>query len=254
MRFENKVAIVTGAGSGMGRSTALSFAREGAQVFITDINESTLEQTRQEIQSGGGRVTATAGDATRAEVVRQVIAKALDTSGHIDILFNHVGGMPSGIVTKSFLSDDENIWQAYIELNLITTLRFSRAVLENMIQNRAGKIINMGSGAGRQGAAGLVLYSTTKGGVISFTKSLAKEVAPYNINVNCVCPGPIATPALLRSIEGHPEALQAYQAAIPLKRLGKPAEVAETVLFLASEEAAFITGQAISIDGGQVML
>jgi 2-hydroxycyclohexanecarboxyl-CoA dehydrogenase len=254
MRFKNKTVIVTGAGSGMGRSAALSFAKEGAAVFITDINKSALEQTVRDIRSSGGNVTATAGDATRINVVRKVVGKSLEQSGRIDVLFNHVGGMPAGVVSKSFLEDDETIWKAFIELNLITALRFTRAVLENMIKNRSGKIINMGSEAGRQGAAGLVLYSAAKGGVIAFTKSIAKEVAKYNINVNCVCPGPIATDALLRSIERNPDSLCAYRAAIPLGRLGKPEEVVNTVLFLASEEASFITGQAIGIDGGQVMI
>jgi 2-hydroxycyclohexanecarboxyl-CoA dehydrogenase len=254
MRFKNKTVIVTGAGSGMGRSAALSFAKEGAAVFITDINKSALEQTVRDIRSSGGNVTATAGDATRINVVRKVVGKSLEQSGRIDVLFNHVGGMPAGVVSKSFLEDDETFWKAFIELNLITALRFTRAVLENMIKNRSGKIINMGSEAGRQGAAGLVLYSAAKGGVIAFTNSIAKEVAKYNINVNCVCPGPIATDALLRSIERNPDSLCAYRAAIPLGRLGKPEEVVNTVLFLASEEASFITGQAIGIDGGQVMI
>jgi 2-hydroxycyclohexanecarboxyl-CoA dehydrogenase len=254
MRFEHQTVIITGAGSGMGRSAALSFAREGAAVVITDINTTTLEETARDIRSSGGQVTAIGGDATRREGVRMVVETALTQSGRIDVLFNHLGGMPAGVVSRSFLTDDESIWQAFIDLNLITTLRFTRAVLENMIKNRSGKIINMGSGAGREGASGLVPYSAAKGAVIAFTKSIAKEVAQYNINVNCVCPGPIATPALLKSVERNPDALKAYQSAIPLKRLGEPEEVAATVLFLASEEASFITGQAISIDGGQVMI
>jgi len=254
MRFKGKSVIVSGAASGMGRAAARAFALEGARVFITDIDEANLQQTRQAILAAGGVVEAIAGDATRVETIQKVVARALDDGGRIDILFNHVGGMPAGVVTKSFLIDDESVWRAFIDLNLITTLRFSRAVLDNMIKYRSGKIINMGSGAAREGAAGLVLYSSAKGAVVSFTKSLAKEVAQYNINVNCVCPGPIATDALLRSVEHNPEALKAYQASIPLRRLGKPEEVAATVLFLASEEAAFITGQALSIDGGQVMI
>jgi 2-hydroxycyclohexanecarboxyl-CoA dehydrogenase len=254
MRFENKIAIVSGAGAGMGKSTAIGLAREGAEVFITDINAAALQQTEREIQSQGGKVKAIAGDATQKELVNSLVEKALEPSGKIDILFNYVGGMPAGVISKSFLLDDENVWEAFLDLNLRTTLRFTRAVLPGMIKSRSGKIINTGSGAAREGAAGLVLYSAVKGGVIAFTKSLAKEVAQYNINVNCICPGPIATPSLLKSIESHPESLKAYQAAIPLRRLGLPEEVASSVLFLASEESSFITGQALSIDGGQVMI
>jgi 2-hydroxycyclohexanecarboxyl-CoA dehydrogenase len=213
----------------------------------------TLAQTTQEIVSFHGQVKWAAGDATQTELGKQVVEQALEPSGRIDILFNYVGGMPSGIPSVPFVQAGEKIWQAYLNLNLITTLRFTQAVLGSMIKNQAGKIINTGSGAAREGAAGLVLYSAAKGGVIGFTKSLAKEVARHHISVNCICPGPIATLSLLKSVEGHPAALQAYQSGILLGRLGKPEEVAATVLFLASEEAAFITGQAISLDSGQVM-
>jgi 2-hydroxycyclohexanecarboxyl-CoA dehydrogenase len=254
MRFDQKIAIITGAGAGMGRSAALGFAGEGAYVIINDIDAAALEVTTREIRSAGGKVTAIAGDATKNACVQSVVGKALEQSGRIDILFNYVGGMPAGVVLKSFMSDDEAVWDAVIELNLKSTLRFTRAVLESMIRNRSGKIINTGSGAGRSGSAGMSLYSAAKGAVIAFTKSIAREMAQYNINVNCVCPGPVATPALLKSVEGKPEMLKAYEASIPLKRLGRPEEVAGTVLFLASEEASFITGQALSIDGGQVMI
>jgi 2-hydroxycyclohexanecarboxyl-CoA dehydrogenase len=253
MRFANRTAIITGAGSGMGRSAALGFAREGAQVVINDIAEASLEDTAREIRAAGGRVIAIPGDATWNECVRTVVGKALEQSGKIDILFNYVGGIPAGISLKSFMQDAETVWSAVLDLNLKPTLGFTRAVLDNMIQNRYGKIINTGSGAGRTGGAGMALYATAKGGVIAFTKSIAREVAPYNINVNCVCPGPVATPAMLKSVEGKPHMLKAYQESIPLKRLGQPEEIASTVLFLASEEASFITGQTLSIDGGQVM-
>jgi 2-hydroxycyclohexanecarboxyl-CoA dehydrogenase len=254
MRFDHRTAIITGAGAGMGRSAALGFAGEGAHVFINDIDEATLENTAREIRAAGGQVTAVAGDATTSDCVRNVVGKALEQSGRIDILFNYVGGIPAGVSMKSFIQDDEKVWDPVIELNLKPTLRFTRAVLESMIKNRYGKIINTGSGAGRTGSAGMALYSTAKGAVIAFTKAIAKEVAQYNINVNCICPGPVATPALLKSVEGKPDILKAYQESIPWKRLGRPEEVAGTVLFLASEEASFITGQALSIDGGQVMI
>jgi 2-hydroxycyclohexanecarboxyl-CoA dehydrogenase len=253
MRFENRVAIITGAGAGMGRAAAAGFAREGAAVFITDIDAATLKETAREIRSAGGKVTANAGDARKDETVRIIVEKALEPYGRIDILFNYVGGQPAGVAMQPFTLHDESVWEAFIDLNLKTTFRFTQAVLDSMIKNKYGKIINTGSGAAREGAAGFVVYSATKGGVIAFTRSLAKEVARYNINVNCICPGPIATPALLKSIEGKPESLKAYQDGIPLHRLGQPEDAASAVLFLASEEASFITGQTLGIDGGQVM-
>jgi 2-hydroxycyclohexanecarboxyl-CoA dehydrogenase len=254
MRFDHRTAIITGAGAGMGRAAALGFAGEGAHVFINDIAQASLEDTARQIRTAGGRVTAVAGDATQSECVRNIVEKALAQSGKIDILFNYVGGPNAGIPLKSFMLDDEAVWDGVINLNLKTTLRFTRAVLDGMIKNRYGKIINTGSGAGRTGAAGMALYAAAKGGVIAFTKSLALEVARYNINVNCVCPGPVATPALLKGVESNPAMLKAYQDSIPLKRLGRPEEISSAVLFLASEEASFITGQTLSIDGGQVMI
>ncbi len=254
MRFTNRTAIVTGAGAGMGRAAALGLAREGAIVFVNDIVDDSLEDTAREIRAAGGQVTAIAGDATSSVCAQKVIEKALEQTGKIDILFNYVGGIPAGITLKSFMLDPETVWDAVIELNLKPTLRFTRAALDSMIRNHYGKIINTGSGAGRSGGAGMALYSTAKGGVIAFTKAIAREVARFNINVNCVCPGPVATPAMLKSVEGKPEVLKAYQESIPLKRLGRPEEIASTVLFLASEEASFITGQTLSIDGGQVMI
>ena len=131
---------------------------------------------------------------------------------------------------------------------------FTRAVLDSMIKQNYGKIINTGSGAGKAGSAGMAVYSTTKGGIIAFTKAIAREVAPYNINVNCVCPGPIETPSLLKMVGAVPDLRKAFEESIPIKRLGLPEEVARAVLFLASDEASYITGQAVSIDGGQTMI
>ncbi|MBN1189728.1 MAG: SDR family oxidoreductase [Dehalococcoidales bacterium] len=254
MRFENRVAVITGAGAGMARSAAVAFAGEGAHVFINDIDEAELENTAREVRSAGGRVTAIAGDAAKSECVQNVVGKALEQYGRIDILFNYVGGIPAGISLKSFTEDSESVWDPVIELNLKPTLRFTRAVLGGMIQRKYGKIINTGSGAGRTGVAGMSLYSTSKGAVIAFTKAIAREVAPYSINVNCICPGPTATPTMLKGIEGRPELLKAYESTTPMKRLGRSEEVAAAVLFLASDEASFITGQALSVDGGQVMI
>ena len=254
MRFDKKVVIITGAGVGMGRSAALAFAKEGACVFINDIDEASLNATSDEIRSAGGIVNAIKGDATKSECVKAVVGTALDQYGKIDILFNYVGGIPGWLSTQPFIQDTEADWDATIELNLKPTLMFTGAVLKSMIKQKYGKIINAGSEAGRIGEPLMAVYSATKGAIIAFTKAIAKEVSPYNINVNCVCPGPIETPNFLEKVGAKQDLLKLFMDAVPLKRLGRPEEVANAVLFLASDEASYITGQALSIDGGQVMM
>ena len=191
MRFDKKVAILTGAGAGMGRAAALAFAKEGAYVFINDIDEARLNDTANEVQSAGGAITAIKGDATKIECVNAIVGKALEQHGKIDILFNYVGGIPGSLSAQPFTQDTEDVWDAIIELNLKPTLMFTSAVLESMIKQKYGKIINTGSEAGRIGEPLMAVYSATKGGIIAFTKAIAKEVSQYNINVNCVCPGHI---------------------------------------------------------------
>lgn len=254
MQFNEKVVIITGAGAGMGKAAAIAFSREGACVIVNDINEGTLSGTVFEIESAGGSVTAVKGDATKSGCADLVVGRALKDHGRVDILFNYVGGMPPGISSKPFIDNTEAVWDAIIELNLKSPMLFTRAVLDLMIKQKYGKIINTASGAGKTGSAGMAAYATTKGGIIAFTKSIAREVAPFNINVNCVCPGFVATPSLVKSMEARPDLLKTYESTIPFNRLGRPEEIADTVLFLASDEAAYITGQAFSIDGGQVMM
>ncbi len=168
--------------------------------------------------------------------------------GRVDILFAYAGGDPDLAPQKPFVEQTEDFWARMIAMNLTSTLRACRAVLPGMMERGHGRIITTGAVAGKIGGPNMALYSAVKGGVIAFTKSLALEAAPHGITVNCVCPGPVATPGLTRVFADQvPEEIVAI---VPLHRVGTPEEVASAVLYLASDEAAFITGQALSVDGG----
>ena len=188
MRFTNKVAIISGGSAGMGKATALAFAKEGAAVVITSRNEENLNSAADEIRSAGGTVTAVPGDVTKSKVIYAIVDKALEQYGKVDILFNYVGGNPDYAPMSLFIEQDETYWDKMIDLNLRSTIIFCRAVLDSMIKQKYGKIINTAAAAGKMGAYGMAAYSAVKGGVIAFTKALALELAPHNINVNCICP------------------------------------------------------------------
>ena len=252
MRFKDKVAVITGGTAGMGKATALGFAKEGACVVINARNEERLNKTAEEIRSLGGTVTPVRGDITRSDAVKALVAAALEQYGRIDILFNYVGGDPDLAPLTPFVEQTEDFWDRMIDLNLKSTIMLSQAVLDSMIKHKYGKIINTAAIAGRVGGPNMAVYSAVKGGVIAFTKALALEVAPYNINVNCVSPGPIDTPGFNRIFTG--ETKEHAADIVPLGRVGHPEEVAGTVLFLASDDAAFITGQTLAVDGGATMV
>lgn len=236
----------------MGRVTALAFAKEGAHVITNDIDEASLKETADEIQAVGGNVTTLTGDITSSEFIYATVGKAIEQYGRADILFNHVGGNPNYAQMSLFTEQDEAYWNRIIELNLKSTMIFCRAVLDSMMKQQYGKIVNLAAIAGKVGSPRMVAYSAVKGGVIAFTKALAQEVAPYKINVNCICPGPIDTPGFAKVFSE--EDRKSAPAGVPLQRVGTSEEIASTVLFLASDEAAFITGQALSVDGGMTMV
>jgi 2-hydroxycyclohexanecarboxyl-CoA dehydrogenase len=232
----------------MGKAAVLGLAAEGAAVFVADINEQQAEETVAEVRSLGGSAWAVVGDITDRATTTRVVAEAIARCGRIDILFNYAGGDPDLAPLTPFAGQTEDFWDRMIALNLKSTMLMCRAALPGMMKRRYGKIINTGAIAGKIGGPNMAVYSAVKGGVIAFTKALALEAAPYGINVNCVCPGPTVTPGFERLFaDQSPE--QAVSI-VPLGRLGKAEEVASAVIYLASDAAAFITGQALSVDGG----
>ncbi len=251
MRFDKKVVLITGGAGGIGKAIARSFAQEGACVVIADFKEDKAKLAVQDIESRGGNALALNMDVTDSNAVNASFKRVVERYGTVHILINNAGGDDR---IEPFIESKEENWDKLIALNLKGTIICSRAVLDVMVAQKFGKIINMGSIAGRTGSSGEALYSAAKGGVIAFTKALAQEVAQYKINVNCVCPGPTNTDLWTQVIELYPKFASGAAKRIPWGRIGKPEDVAGTVLFLASDDAEYITGQTICVDGGYTML
>ena len=244
--LNDKIAIVTGAGQGIGRAIAEKLAAGGATIVVTDINQAAAGQTARAI--GGGAVAVPA-DVTSAESVTAMVGQAQSRFGRIDVLVNNAGWDKAGRFTDSDPAD----WDRVIQINLYGVLNTSKAVLPIMAERGRGTVVNIASDAGRVGSSGEAVYSAAKGGVIAFTKATAREMARHQVTVNCVCPGPADT-ELFAAIGGdNPKLRDALTRAIPLRRLARPADVAGAVAFLASDDAAFITGQTISVSGGLTM-
>ena len=240
MRFKDKVAIVTGGTSGMGEAATLGFVRGGAAVVINDISDERLDEISRKIKTEGGSSLCVQGDITKQETIDRLVGETIAAYGQIDILFNYVGGEPNLGAHTSFLDQTVEFWNKMVDLNLISTMMTCQAVLKKMIPRKYGKIINTGAIAGKVGAPKMAPYSAVKGGIISLTKALALEMAPYQININCVCPGPIYTPGMKQIFENVDESKVADVTAF--KRIGQPEDVGNAVLYLASEESSFITG------------
>lgn len=245
-KLDGKIAIVTGAGQGIGRAIAEKLAGEGATVVVTDINEATAKETAETI--GGGAVGIRT-DVTSRESVEAMVEQVSADLGRIDVLVNNAGWDKAG----PFVDSDPADWDRVIAINLYGVLNTSKAVLPLMAAQGSGSVVNLASDAGRVGSSGEAVYSAAKGGVIAFTKATAREMARAGVNANCICPGPTDT-ALFASVGGdNPKLREALTKAIPFRRLAEPADLANAVAFFASDEAAYITGQTVSVSGGLTM-
>lgn len=250
LRFDGKVAIVTGAGRGMGRAVAQLLAREGARVVVNDINADSASAVTKDIRQSGGEAVSAPGDVSNSSDVKRVVETALSRFNRIDILVNNAGIAE----TTSPLEDiDDEEWAKIIDVNLKGTFLFMKAVLPHMKKQRSGKIINISSSAGRSTStfAG-AHYTAAKAGVLGLTRHGARESATSNININAVTPGTIETELLYEHASKERIAEEAQK--IPLRRLGSPEDEANLVAFLASEESSFITGATIDINGGELMI
>jgi 2-hydroxycyclohexanecarboxyl-CoA dehydrogenase len=242
-RLDGKVAIVTGAGRGIGEAIAGKLAAEGAAVVATDLDQAAAARTAAALPGA----VALRADVTDRQGVQEMADQVVQQFGRIDVLVNNAGWDKAGLFLDSGPAD----WDRVIAVNLYGVLHACKAVLPVMAAHGSGAVVNIGSDAGRVGSSGEAVYSAAKGGVIALTKSLAREMAPHRVRVNCVCPGPTDTPLFASFAE--PKLREALIRAIPFRRLGQPAEVASVVAFLACDEASFVTGQTISVSGGLTM-
>lgn len=252
MRLKDKVALVTGAGGGIGRASASRFAEEGARVCVVDIDAAAAEETAAQIQAAGGFALSLTVDVSRSDQVHACIGEAEQKLGHIDILYNNAA--ITSLAPTLTLTDDE--LDRVLAVNLKSMFYTSRAVLPAMIARKAGVILNNASITGIVGAPGMAAYATSKGAIITLTRTLALEQAENGIRVNCICPASVDTAMLQASFDRAPDPDQARMNNIrrhPLGRFATPLDVANLALFLVSDEAAFITGTTSVIDGGALL-
>jgi len=250
MRVKDKIAIVTGGGGAIGGEIVKLLAKEGATVAVADIRLEEARRVVDEITSLGHKGLAVATDIIRIDQAKQLVSTVLNSLGRIDILVNTAGGSTGPSIKTAldfFARSDENRAEEIIDLNLIGTINCTRAVVNHMIERRSGKIVSISSTSGVIGMMKGVEYSAAKAGIIGLTRALAKELAPYGINVNCISPGIVGTPRVLAMA---PDRIAEWVKGVKLGRLCRPEEIASVVLFLVSEDSSYITGQNIIVDGG----
>ncbi|MFH1841456.1 MAG: SDR family NAD(P)-dependent oxidoreductase [Candidatus Nealsonbacteria bacterium] len=245
MHLKGKVAIITGARRGMGKSHALLFAKAGAKVVVSDINQEECQKVIDEMEGEGISIKC---DVTNKKDVEEMVKKTVEKFGKIDILVNNAGI----VAFKPFVDLTETEWDKILDINLKGQFLCAQAVAKEMVKQKSGAIVNIASvemGQVGSGMPNIVHYCASKGGVVAMTEALAVELAPYNIRVNAVSPGAIDTP-MAQSVKEDSNILEATLAKIPMRRFGKPEEVSNLVLFLASDLASYITGSTVIIDGG----
>jgi len=248
MRFTDKVAIVTGSSRGMGKATALALAREGAKLVIAATDPTKGEDVVRGIEKLGGEAIFVKADVSKRADVERMVQATLDRFGKIDILVNNAGihdGAP-------FIEEGEEMWQRLFRVNVMGTVLLSQRVVPEMMRRKKGKIVHISSKAAVVGEPYHAAYSASKGAILALTRAMAIELAPYNITVNAVCPGPTYTDMLLEATDAAQR--EELTASAPLGRLGQPEDIGGAVLYLASEESDWCTGQAISVDGGMSIL
>ena len=251
--MSNRVALVTGAAQGIGKGIAAAMAAQGFRVAIADINIETATHTAKDITEAGGTAAAVEINVTDTASVAAAVRAVEAELGPVEVVVNNAGWddfMP-------FIATSEEFWDKVLDVNFKGTLRVTKAVLPGMTERGFGRVVNIGSDAGRVGSSLEAVYSGAKGGIIAFTKTLAREVAAKGITANTVCPGPTDTPALRRFIDGAGQdaekVIGGMTRAVPMKRLGTPEDIGPAVAFLASDAAGFITGQTLSVSGGLTM-
>ena len=249
-RLAGRIAMVTGAANGIGRASALRLAREGADLVLVDREGDALQEAARAVEATGRSALPITADWTDPGAVAAAFAAIRERFGRIDILFNNVGQSARERASEFHLSEEET-WRFVIEVSLLTTMRATRLAVEEMRARKSGRIVNMSTESAFYGDVGFVDYAAAKMGVVGFTRSLARELAPYQINVNAVCPGAIRT----RAHDRLPvEVIDRVRTSVPMGYVAEPEDVAGVVAFLASDDARYITGQSILIDGGRWMI
>jgi NAD(P)-dependent dehydrogenase (short-subunit alcohol dehydrogenase family) len=248
--FAGKVAFVTGGGTGIGRAAALAFASEGANVVVADISEQGNQETARMIEAAGSQAVAVHCNVARAEEVKAALEKVVQTFGRLDFAFNNAG-IEQPLSPAADISEDE--WERIINIDLRSVFLCMKHEIPLMLKQGAGVIVNTSSGAGVKGIAGQAAYCAAKFGILGLTKAAALDYAKSGIRINAVCPGIIETPMMGRFSGGAPEGRERVIALEPVGRMGKPEEIAAAVIWLCSDETAFVVGHALVIDGGQTV-